>query len=149
MTTESWLVFFNRKSSTHGDTASFTAQPPGNPFANFSFTNGPPTMPAPSPFAGFSGLVSSTATSSTSVAEKKGPSSVSATSGFAGVNSSIAVNSGTAAVKVTPEMEKMQRLNKSFLDWMNRKKLQHGLSIWKDGLQVLKILHPHAYIRLK
>jgi hypothetical protein len=32
-------------------------------------------------------------------------------------------------------MEKMQRLNKSFLDWMNRQKLQHGLSIWKDGLQ--------------
>lgn len=49
---------------------------------------------------------------------------------------STATSAAATAVKITPEMEKMQRLNKSFLDWMNRQKLQHGLSIWKGGLQV-------------
>lgn len=90
------------------------------------------SAPAASPFAGFSGL--SNTTSTTNGTSMLGTS--------ANQKSDFTIdkpksNPADVATKVTPEMEKMQRLNKCFLDWMNRQRLQHGLSIWKDGLQVL------------
>jgi hypothetical protein len=122
-----------------------SAAPKANPFSSLtslkSSHNGASSVagaskPATTGFGGFGQAQSPIKQKPASFGSEKEVASTTAIPSASAATTSSASNGSSNTIAASGSTSKIQKLNKSFLSWMDKQIVEHPVSVWSSGLQV-------------